>query len=119
MGRFVNLTPHDIHIHRCLNDNESDIITLKPEGLARCEVVSELVDTVGGISIYENVYGGVFGLPELVEITDENHESRPLYIVSLLVASAVRGLRPDVYVTNDVVRDDAGKIIGCRSLAQV
>ncbi len=41
------------------------------------------------------------------------------YVVSLLVAQAFRGKRDDLLVTNDPIRDAAGRITGCRSLAKL
>jgi hypothetical protein len=42
-----------------------------------------------------------------------------VYIVPLLIAQAFAASRDDLLVTNDPVRDDAGRITGCRSLARV
>ena len=40
-----------------------------------------------------------------------------IYIVSRLVAEATR--REDLYIVDDAVRDENGRIIGCRALASV
>lgn len=48
----------------------------------------------------------------------ENTE-KTYYIVPLLIAQAFRGRRDDLLVTNDPIRDEQGRIVGCRSLARV
>jgi hypothetical protein len=68
--------------------------------------------TVDGISVPVNQtrFGEVFGLPEPQPDT--------IYVVSALVAQAVPD-RSDVFVVDDTVRDEQGRIIGCRALAHV
>jgi hypothetical protein len=62
------------------------------------------------VDIMEKSFSEVEGLPEPKENT--------YYIVSALVAGACKN-RDDLVVPNDTVRDDQGRIIGCRSLAKI
>ena len=109
--QIVNLTPHAITF---VGDGKE--LVIKPSGsIAR--VAAKTVDT-GSISSPEGFvipttatqYGEVEGLPEAKDGT--------IYIVSSLVASRVRE-RKDVFIPNESIRDDAGRIIGCRSLGHV
>jgi len=62
------------------------------------------------IDIMEKSFNEVEGLPEPQEDT--------YYIVSALVAGAAKN-RDDLLIPNDIVRDEAGRIIGCRNLAKI
>jgi hypothetical protein len=68
--------------------------------------------TVDGISVPVNrtQFGVVTGLPDPQPDT--------IYIVSAVVAQAVPD-RPDVFIVDDAVRDEQGRIIGARALAHV
>ena len=111
--KIVNLTPHAL----CLMPGGPDepTVTIPPSGqVARCAVDREQVDTVTveGVTVPVNQiqFGTVSDLPA----------PRPdtIYVVSALVAQRVPGRR-DVYIVDDAVRDDQGRIIGARALAQV
>lgn len=109
MATFVNLTPHSITFYR--EGGIPKTVTVEPCGtIARVSVESKHVSTVDGIPIMKNVYGEVTGLPEM--------KSGYYYIVSSIVAQRVPE-RSDVFITNDAVRDENGRIIGCKSLAHV
>jgi hypothetical protein len=102
---IVNLTPHTINV---LGDNPQNF---PPSGtVARCAVKRQQVGTVDGVPVNRTVYGDVTGLPA--------PQPGTYYIVSALVAQAVPD-RTDVLITDDAVRDDAGRIIGCRALATI
>lgn len=62
------------------------------------------------IPIHRTVFGAVEGLPD----------PRPFvqYIVSRVVAEAARD-RDDLLIPDDTVRDEQGRIIGCRALARL
>lgn len=97
---IVNLTPHDVDI--------VDGPTIPSSGVCRLSVTTERVGSVDGIPAVRTVYGDVKGLPDPVDGT--------VFIVSSLVASRVPD-RHDVAVPADFVRDDSGRILGCRSLS--
>ena len=102
MSTIVNLTPHSIIL--CGK-------TIEPSGLARCETSLIKIGEVNGIAINRRSFGEVYGLPE--------PEADTYYIVSAIVAQAVRGLRNDCLVVDETIRDEAGRIVGCKSLARV
>ena len=110
---IVNLTPHALNLMPA--GPTGPAVTIPPSGqVARCAVDRVQVDTVtvDGISIPVNQtrFGAVSDLPD----------PRPdtIYVVSAIVAQAVPD-RWDVFIPDDVVRDDQGRIIGARALAHV
>lgn len=113
MLKVINLTPHDVVI---VNDNGEEIKRYPASGnVARVNTQSELIGEVDGIQVVRTKYGDVDGLPDKQPDT--------VYLVSLVVAQALRGSRTDVYVPDtgpgSVVRDDKGQIIGVRRLMQI
>ena len=110
---IVNLTPHALNFMP--EGPDGPTVTIPPSGLvARCAVDRVQVNTIAvdGITVPVNrtQFGAVTDLPDPQPDT--------IYIVSSLVAQAVPD-RQDVYITDDAVRDDQGRIIGCRALAHV
>jgi len=108
--KIVNLTPHTLNLF--VGDKE---LQIPPSGIiARCEVTRQQVGiiTVDGIEIPVNrtVFGKVENLPEPQEGV--------VYVVSALVAQAVPD-REDVFIPDDTMRDEQGRIIGARALARV
>jgi hypothetical protein len=100
---IVNLTPHAINL---VGDNP---LTIAPSGtVARCAVTRQQVGAVDGIPVNHTAFGEVTGLPVA--------RTGTYYIVSALVAQACPD-RADLLITDDAVRDDAGRIVGCRALA--
>jgi hypothetical protein len=107
--KIVNLTPHTLNI---LNADGFGGIDVAPSGkVARVKVDRRMVGEVQEIPLYETVFGEVFDLPEA--------EEGVLFVVSGLVAAhpSVRN-REDVYSPGELVRDEAGKPIGCRGLSR-
>ena len=104
---IVNCTPHAINI---MDSEGKEILTLEPSGICpRCSVERKKVGDINGIPINKSVFGDVYDLP--------SPEHDTIYIVSRLVAEATR--REDLYIVDDAVRDENGRIIGCRALASV
>jgi hypothetical protein len=109
---FRNLTPHRITV---LGPLLTPIGTLAPEwyidpdpaGPARVAVTAEPAGYHAGIPIATPSYGEVTGLPEPATET--------VLIVSKMVADACPE-RDDLVWPGDPVRDDAGRVIGCRCL---
>lgn len=104
MANIKNLTPHDV---RVLNNNNEVVVTLNSEGIARVSSETKVVDTLNGVPITETVFGEVTGLPPETEGT--------YYIVSRMVASAASE-RHDLLVPGLQVRDEQGRVVGCKSL---
>ena len=110
---IVNLTPHVLNFMP--EGPDGPTVTIPPSGqVARCAVDRVQVDTVTvddiTIPVNRTQFGTVTGLPDPQPDT--------IYIVSSLVAQAVPD-RQDVFIVDDAVRDDQGRIIGARALAHV
>ena len=110
--KIVNLTPHKI----TFVTNKGNL-GVDPSGTiarvsAKVEETGHIYVTKFGLSvpITETTYGEVEGLPDPVDDT--------IYIVSSLVAQRVPD-RNDVFIPNESVRDENGRIIGCRSLGHI
>nr|DAV47590.1 MAG TPA: hypothetical protein [Caudoviricetes sp.] len=110
--QLVNLTPHTITL---VDQNNQPVLTVDSSAVARVSAQTTTVGTysVNGIEIprTHTVYGEVEGLPAPTPGT--------VYIVSGMIVSALasQGIRrDDVVVPGMQVRDDQGRVIGCRSL---
>lgn len=103
---YINLTPHDINI---VNDDGDLIFTIPPCGeVARVSTRTEIVGYVDfDIPLTQTVFGEVEGLREPVKGVYQ--------IVSSLVKQRCLD-RDDVVIPNESVRDEHGRIIGCKSL---
>jgi hypothetical protein len=102
-----NLTPHGLTIF-CGEGREP--IVLPSEGEARVEVqrVDDTPIVVGNVVIptYHTEFGRVTGLPE---------DTGEILIVSLAVRQALPQ-RTDLYSPGELVRDEKGRVVGCRGL---
>ena len=118
MSKFVNKTPHEVVVVVPGVNPEGDewvqSVSYAPEGpAARVSVSHCECDTVsvfeGGfaveVPVFQEQFGQVENLPDPVEDT--------FYVVSRVVAEAVRGKRNDVVYPTKFVRDDDGKVVGC------
>lgn len=106
--KYMNLTPHAITI---MPDGSVPLVVPASGQLARVSTRTVQTGTVNGwIPVTETEYGSVEGLPA--------PEDGTIYIVSALVAGRCKE-RDDVFIPNESVRDDKGRIIGCKSLGRV
>ena len=110
---IVNLTPHALNFMP--EGPDGPTVTIPPSGqVARCATSRVQVGTVTvddiTIPVNRTQFGTVTGLPDPQPDT--------IFVVSALVAQAVPE-RPDVFIVDDAVRDDQGRIIGARALAHV
>ena len=108
--KIINCTPHDVNLitkNGNITFPRSGIIPRLTEQQQKINSV-----TVNGIEIdiMEKSFNEPEGLPEPQENT--------IYIVSALVAGAVKN-RNDLFIPNDTIRDDQGRIIGCKNLARI
>ena len=105
--RFINLTPHPVVIF-----TDNDRVKIPPSGVViRLKEIKEKIGTVNGVPIFRKkmvAEEGAFLPPQ---------EEGTLYIVSLPVALAFRE-RQDFVIPDDLVRDNEGRVIGCRALAR-
>lgn len=98
---FVNLTPHEINLPG---------ITLSPNGeVARVASSTRLVEVVSGIDLYETEYGETTGLPPQID---------GIYLVVSALVRIANPSRSDLYSPGELIRDENGKITGCRGLTR-
>jgi hypothetical protein len=103
MEKFINLTPHCITIFTDEGTKE-----IWPNGqVARIDQKTVVIGRVNGVDVVRAQYGDVVNLPE--------PEPNMLLIVSAMVRVALPGRR-DLLSPGDMVRDEAGKVIGCKNL---
>jgi len=100
---IVNLTPHTINLPAPIGEVPSS-------GLARCETTTQKVGEINGVPLTKTEFGEVTGLPA--------PEEGVIYVVSRLVLTAVADVRDDVYCPGELVRDEAGRVVGCKSLSR-
>lgn len=106
MATIINLTPHSINI---IAEDGNVLKTYAPSGvIARCISVRTPSGELDGVRINRTSFGEVEGLPEYKEET--------YYIVSALTANGAPERR-DLLLTDEAVRDEAGRIVGCKALA--
>ena len=104
MEKIRNLTPHPVIIIQ----QDGDKIEIQSEGVVRLKVEIKPAGTIAGIPLVENIFGQPEGLPE--------PKAGTWLIVSQIVKSALPD-RNDLLVPAEVMRDNSGNIIGCRSLS--
>lgn len=105
---IVNLTPHAVNI---VDKHNNIIKTIEPsKKVARLKTSTIVIDYIDDIPITQTFFGEIENLPYPKKDT--------VYIVSTLIAQAATG-RNDIFIPNESVRDDKGRIIGCRSLGKI
>lgn len=103
---ILNCTPHSLVF---VDDAGKVIRTVEPSGiLPRVSSAVTIVGDIDGISDEVTSYGQVVGLPEKREGV--------IMVVSAMVAARLPD-RDDIRIPGRQVRDDQGRIIGCRSLS--
>ncbi|MCY9577942.1 hypothetical protein [Paenibacillus alvei] len=105
---IVNLTPHTINIMP--DGTDGDVTSIPSSGEARATTTREHYGTINGIQVYRTKFGTVQGLPKPQKDT--------IFIVSSITAQAVPE-REDVFIPDDIVRDEQGRVIGCRALGRI
>ena len=105
--KIVNLTPHPI---RVIGENDQVILEI-PRNTSPLRLNEERTDqgTISGVRVVGKSLSPAGGLPPQEEGT--------YYIVSLVIAQMYK--RPDFLVPDDPVRDEEGRIIGCRRFARI
>ena len=101
----INCTPHDINI---ILDEEKNIVIEASGIVARVSTVLSPSGMIGEIPLSETRFGEVENLPE------PKYGTR--YLVSRMVMEACPN-RNDLLVPGECVRDEEGKIIGCKTLS--
>ena len=105
MGKLINLTPHDLIIFK---DGSKTIIPASGK-VARVSSVDTPRGDIDGIPVVARGFGDVVDLPA--------PQDGVIYIVSVMVLSALAGKRDDVVAPDTgagAVRDDSGRIVGVK-----
>lgn len=102
--KFRNLTPHPINL---ILPNKKTI-TFESEGVVRVKSYVKSDGKLGKIPITRTEFGRPEGLPD--------YEKGTYLIVSRLVKENCPD-RWDLLSVNETVRNQQGKVIGCRSLS--
>ena len=101
---FRNFTPHDVTLVETTGTR-----TFPSEGVARVATTSEVIDVHDGVAIMATEFGDVTGLPA--------REPGVYIVVSRLVIQAAPD-RGDLVAPDDLVRDEGGRITGCRRFSR-
>lgn len=105
-----NLTPHAATVMS--NDGEV-VATFPSEGVARAAQADVQVGEINGIPIVKTTFGEVVDLPA--------PEEGVYLIISIITLNAARAggrSTDDLLITSGPVRDDSGRIIGCKALGR-
>ncbi len=111
MTKIINLTPHTVTI---ISEDGTIKAQFPSEGIARASQTAEHVGELDGIELVSMKFGATEDLPAPVEGV--------YYIVSVITANAAKAegrTTDDLVITADPVRDDSGRIIGCKRFALV
>ena len=109
--RVTNLTPHEVKV---VDDGNNVVVTFPSSGVARAHQHDVLVSEIDSIPVVKTEFGEVLGLPEPAEGV--------AYIVSRITIEAARAqgrTTDDLLTTSGAVRDDQGRIVGCRAFARL
>ena len=102
--QIINLTPHSINIKGYGEISPSGIIP-------RVKQIEKAQGPINGIPVFEMSFEK--------EVKDmPPSQPRTIYIVSALLAQALRG-RDDIFVPAHPIRNEKGQIIGCEALARI
>ena len=105
----INLTPYEVVIVK--GEYNTQFVTIEPsETVATISYETTTLGEFEGIPTIEKEYGEVEGLLEPKDDT--------IYIVSPIVAQRVPE-RKDVFILGASVKDDMGRIIGCKNLTHI
>ena len=103
---IVNLTPHTINV---FDGDGRHVADVPPSGtVARVNTQRTVTGAHDGVPLYRTTYGAVQELPSPTPGT--------IFVVSGMVRAAVA--RDDLWQPGDLLRDDAGRPIGCVGLSQ-
>jgi len=108
--KVINCTPHDVTIITTKGNITFPRSGIIPRLTEQQKKINSINSNGIKIDIMEKSFLEPEGLPEPQEGT--------IYIVSALVAGAVKH-RDDLVIPNDTIRDDQGRIIGCKNLARI
>lgn len=106
--QIINLTPHTIKV---VDVNNQVIREYPASGIvARAATIAEAVGEVDGIAVKHTAFGEVQGLPE--------PQDGVIYLVSMVVAQAVKRLDIIAPDTGPTAYRENGLIVGVRNFTQ-
>jgi len=100
---FINTTPHEVYIA------VYGVVPVSEEHQIRLSEKVEKIGEIDHVPFYSKNFGGS-DLPPVI--------SDVCYIVSMIVAQTYPD-RKDFLIPHDLIRDEKGQIVGCRSLARL
>ena len=105
--KIFNTTPHAI---RVIDSKTNEVLLEIPRATEplRIQEIADFCGQVGGIPLFRKSFSGLT-LPPVVDDV--------FYVVALPVAQMFR--RRDFIVPHELVRDEAGNVVGCRAFAFV
>jgi len=103
---ILNMTPHPVNI---IDGEGNEVARFESAGQIRLAASTVQAETIDGIPTSRTIFGQAEGLPMAIEGT--------FFIVSQIVKSALPD-RTDLLVPAEVVRNETGQIVGCRSLGR-
>ena len=106
---LVNCTPHDINLYLA----DGFVIALESRCVARAKQTNRWIGNADLEGSYIPIVAAEYGEP--IDLPDP--EDGTLFIVSALTAAAAPD-RKDLVGTTDLVRDEAGRIIGAKALVK-
>lgn len=105
--QVINLTPHALKVY---GKPYAEFITIPPSGIvARVDTVDEPDGEIDEIPVVRTQFGAVSGLPD--------PKPDVVLVVSRLVLNAATD-RDDLVAPGALVRDDAGRPIGCHGFSR-
>lgn len=108
-----NMTPHAVTV---LDNNNKTIEVIAPSGMTiRLAQETEVVGSLAGIPLTQTKYGAPLVVSEERTSALPAVEEGVYYLVSAMIKNALPE-RTDFLVPAEQVRDEAGRVIGCRSL---
>ena len=112
MTKIINTTPHSVNIV----DADNNIIrTIVASGnTVRLSQRTEVIGELDGLRLTKTVYGDPVYVSGDIQGPMPAEQDGVYYLVSAMVKSAMD--RKDLLVPAEQVRDEAGRIVGCRSL---
>lgn len=105
---IINLTPHAVNLLK----DDGAVQTFESAGVARASQQMIEAGEIEGVRIVRTTFGAPVNLPDPQEGT--------FYIVSAITVSSARAngrTVSDLLYTADAVRDEQGRIVGCRALS--
>ena len=102
--KYVNMTIHQVNL---FDENGKTIQIFESEGNIRLVEKRVLIEKIDGISIFQKEYSRG-SIP--------TRKNGKIFIVSSIVALAFKD-REDFIVPDELIRDEKGRIKGCKSFA--